>query len=83
MKVIVILICVLLLAGCAAETAQVPYAPQLPQRVTLYRKQAGEIITLTCRDYIVGCLFAAIPADTHMEALKATASVISVLGVPG
>ncbi len=77
MRIIAIITALLLLTSCAADNADELRLHGTPEKITLYREQAGEIVTLLCRDYIVGCLFGTIHPSGSEEALKAAAVVIA------
>ena len=44
-----------------------------PAHFTLKITETDEVVTLSVTDYLIGCLFAQIPPDYHIEALKAQA----------
>ncbi len=79
------LLCLLIAAAAAvavivpvvtsAPSEDMPYS--LPERVTLYRVEAGEILTLPYEDYLVGCLFAEVSPSCGEEALMAAACVMN------
>ncbi len=77
MRAIAILLLILMLSGCGADHASRMQAARFPESVTLYREEAGEIITLSPQEYLTGCLFAAISPSADEEALKATACIIA------
>lgn len=77
MRAIAILLLILMLSGCEADRASRKQAAGFPESVTLYREEAGEIITLSPQEYLTGCLFAAISPSASEEALKAAACIIA------
>lgn len=74
MKKIALLLAILLITGCGAQSDS---TAAYPDKVTLYREQAGEIVTLNIRDYIIGCLGGELSPSVHEEALKAAAVVFA------
>ncbi len=50
---------------------------KLPQQVTLYRKGAAEIVTLSYDELVIGCIFAQCDPAYDDEALRAAACVIN------
>lgn len=50
---------------------------RLPERITLYLSEKGEIITLGCKEYLVGCLLGLDIPSCDQEALNAAACTIS------
>ena len=72
-----LLIIIPLLTSCASDTAVSARRVTLPERVSLYREQAGEIITTDFDSYIEGCIFAALSPSCNEEALKAASVVIA------
>lgn len=77
MRLLALLAALLMLTACGADSAAAVSDDVIPMRVTLYREQAGEIVTLAYSDYIEGCLFGALSPSCHEEALKAAAVVIA------
>lgn len=49
-------------------------AAVFPEEITLYREKTGETVTLSAKEYIVGCVSAQIPIDYEQQALNAQAS---------
>lgn len=49
-------------------------AAVFPEEITLFREKTGEIITISAKDYITGCVSAQIPIDYEQQALNAQAA---------
>ena len=49
-------------------------AAVFPEEITLLREKTGEIVTLSGKDYIKGCISAQIPIDYEQQALNAQAA---------
>lgn len=49
-------------------------AAVFPEKITLLREKTGEIVTLSGKDYIKGCISAQIPIDYEQQALNAQAA---------
>jgi stage II sporulation protein D len=47
--------------------------PVVEQEITLFLTETDEVIRLSVQDYLIGCLFAQIPASYHEQALNAQA----------
>lgn len=62
----------ILMCGCA-ETRQ----DRLPQRVSLYLVQQGEIVIIDYKEYLTGCIFGCIEPSAGEEALKAVACAVN------
>ena len=57
------------------------YIIELPNTYKLLIEESGEILQLTPREYLKGCMLANIPADYEPEMLKAMATVINTYGL--
>jgi len=77
MRAIALLLAIVFLTSCAHSGAADVQQTAVSQRVTLYRQQAAEIVTLELGEYIEGCLFGELSPSCHEEALKAAAVVIA------
>ena len=49
----------------------------IPETVTLYRTEAGRIVPLSYKDYLIGCIFGEVSPAYGEEALKAAACAIN------
>ncbi len=55
-------------------------APEVPEKLTVYITETGEIRELTAEEYLIGCISAQIPLDYEEEALKAQAAAAMTYG---
>lgn len=58
-----------------------PREISVPNRVTVYMKDCGEIITEDYCDFLTGCVFGLIPPESEREAIKSTACALNTLAV--
>ena len=71
--VLVILILIPLVSYADKRSPAKQTAAEKPKTVKMLMTKTGEIKTLTLHEYIVGAVFAQMPADFGTEALKAQA----------
>lgn len=58
-----------------------PYKIEAPQSYRLLLEESGETLEISPKEYIIGCLFASIPAGYNMEMLKAQAVAANTYGL--